>query len=47
MNIFLGQPLPTEANTKIVNKANISTPYMKIQGKTFTYYVKTDPNGNV
>jgi|GEM_PF-3093614 hypothetical protein len=23
MNIFLGQPLPTEANTKIVNKANI------------------------
>jgi len=47
MYIFIGQPLPTEANTKIVNKANIYTPYMKIQGKTFTYYVKTDANGNV
>ncbi|MGC9143756.1 hypothetical protein [Hydrogenobaculum sp.] len=48
MHIFLGQPLTSIAQEKAVVLQN--TPhsgYQKIQGKTFTYYVKTDANGNV
>jgi transposase-like protein len=48
MHIFLGQPLENTAQEKeVILQKSSQSGYQKIQGKTFTYYVKTDTNGNV
>ncbi len=47
MYIFLGQPLTNTVKEKVVLPSDSSKQvYQKVQGKTFTYYIKTDTNGN-
>jgi len=47
MNIFLGQPINNVNNGVMQQKVVNNQAFKVVKGKRFTYYVKTDPNGNV